>query len=1096
VRARELMGVVRGERRHGGVRLLVLCAVALGVVCGWSGSALAAVTWRVDAMSDTTVAAGGQLDYVLQVTNVGDQAGALPQLAVTLPAGVTVAPNVLSTPSFDSGSPSSFALGGCSPADPSGTSSFTCFVVAFIARHASVRAVLPVVVDPGASGVLLSSFTVSGGGASDSASTVDATVVNPTPPGFGVAVVDGQVTSDTAGNPFTQAGGHPYSASVSMNFNTMTNPDPLIGALWPVEATKDVVVDLPAGLAGYPPAAARCTASELVGAKSGFGPEPSCPPASQVGTTMVRVNGLGATNVFGPVAVYNMVPPPGVPARFGFNVLGSVVTLDARVLADANYRVAIAGVNVPEALPIASTTVTLWGVPADSSHEGERACPGQQEPFSEGQSGPTCSSGAPQVAFLRNPTSCTDPSNPGADGLTTTAHIDSWAHPGPVNADDSPVLSDPRWVSASFVSHLPPAYPNPPSAWGPDQLPTGCDQVPFDPTLSASVPAPAETSAPSGLTVDLNLPQSSDPTAIGEGDLKKAVVTFPAGMRVSPSSAAGLEGCSPDQIGLGSNSDPTCPDGSRIGSLKITTPLLDQPVTGFVYLASPHQNPFNSLIAIYLVAKGPGFVLKLPGKVELDPTTGQIKTIFDNQPQLPFSNLHLELDGGANAPLITPDQCGTYTTKAVMTSWSGKTVESDSTFSLSADGNGAPCPPAGFSPGLSAGEENPIAGAETPFLLRLARGDQDQGLGSLTLNMPGGATGRLAATAPCPDAAANTGTCADISKVGDVTVGAGAGTNPFFITNGRAYITGPYKGADLGLSIVVPAVAGPFDLGNVVVRSAVFLNRQSAALTVVSDPLPTILQGIPLDVRDIRVSIDRPHFFRNPTSCVEKHIFSTIKSTAGAIAHPSIRFQVGECASLPHSAKLAFGDGGRGHTHAGVSTPLTATLTTTPGANLRSVSVTLPGTLDALLPVVNRACTLAAYQAGHCGSSARVGSAVAVSPLLRDPLRGSVYFVKNPKRAIPDIMVALSGQVHLDVTGKVSIPGGTRLATHFDTIPDVPVTKFTLRLVSGRNGPVGIVTNLCSAKARAATASIGLRFQNGVVEHTTAHIKTNGCPRR
>jgi uncharacterized repeat protein (TIGR01451 family) len=1086
-----MTGVVPGGRRGGGVHLLLTCVtVILGVMCGSSGLALAAPVWKIDAMSNTTVAPGGQLDYIVQITNLGEDAGAFPQLSVTLPAGMTF------PAAFD---PSSAGLAFCNPPDPSGTSSLTCFVFpnGFVDRHSLTQVKLPVVVAGGVSQgtQLTSSFTVFGGGAADPASTVDTTGVSPSPPEFGVAAFDGQVR-DPAGDPLTQAGGHPYAASVSVDFNTLENPNPLIGSLWPVEPTKDVVVDLPAGLAGYPPTAAKCTAAQLVGARSGFQPSPLCPSSSQVGTTLVRVNGFGATSVFGPLAVYNMVPPPDVPARFGFNVAGSVVTLDARVRADENYRVAIAAVNVPEALPIASTTTTLWGVPADSSHDNERGCAGENEPFMTGASGPTCSSGAPQVAFLRNPTSCTDPSNPAADGLTTTAHIDSWVHPGALEADGNPDLRDPSWVSASFVSHLPPAYPNPPSAWGPHQLPTGCDQVPFDPTLTASVPAPATPNSPSGLTVDLDLPQSSDPTAIGEGDLKKAVVTFPAGMRVSPSSADGLGGCSPAQIGLGSNSDPTCPDSSKIGTLSITTPLLDEPLDGTVYLATPNQNPFNSLIAIYLVVKGPGVVLKLPGKVDLDPATGQVSTTFDNQPQLPFSHLHLELNGGPRSPLMTPSQCGTYTTHSVMTSWSGNTVTSDSTFTLSADGNGAPCPPIGFSPNLIAGNENPIAGAETSFALQLTRTDQDQQLASLTLNMPGGALGRIAGPVLCPDAAANAGTCQDGSKIGDVTVGAGAGTNPFFITSGRAYITGPYKGAPYGLSIVVPAVAGPFDLGNVVVRSAIFVDRQSAALKIVSDPLPTILQGIPLDVRDIEVVVNREHFFRNPTSCAEKHIFSTIASTQGAIAHPTERFQVGECANLALAPTLTLTVGGRGHTRAGVSTPLSTTLTQSPGqTNLRSVSVTLPGTLNALLPVVNQACSLATYNAGHCGGRARVGSAVAVTPLLRDPLRGSVYFVKNPARAIPDLMVALRGQVNLDVVGKVAIPGGRRLATRFDTIPDAPITRFTLRLVSGRNGPLGIVTDLCSANARNATAAVGFRGQNGKLLQVNQHLRILGCRR-
>ncbi len=709
--------------------------------------------------------------------------------------------------------------------------------------------------------------------------------------------------------------------------------------------------------------------------------------------------------------------------------------------------------------------------------------------------GATCRSGAPPVPFLRNPTSC-DPPTPGADGLPTTAYVDSWLDPGPVDADGNPVVTDLRWKSATFISHLPPAYPDPSSQWGAHQLPTGCDQVPFDPTLSAKPQGPAKAGTPTGFVFDVNVPQSDDPNAVGEGDLKKAVVTLPAGVRVSPSSADGLGGCSPDQIGLGTNSDVTCPDSSKLGSLTVTTPALDQPLSGSVYLATPNQNPFGTLIAIYLVAKGPGFVLKIPGKTVADPVTGQLTATFDNNPQLPFSNLHLEFNGGPRAPLVTPKQCGTYTTHAVLTSWSGKTVSSDSSFDVSADGHGAPCPPSGFSPAMHAWTVNPIAGTESPFTLWLTRGDQDQELSSLAVNLPSGLLARIANTTLCPDGAANAGTCTDGSKIGDITVGAGAGSNPFYITNGRAYITGPYKGAPYGLSIVVPAVAGPFDLGSVVVRSALYVDRNTAAVKVVADPLPTILQGIPLDVRDVRVFVDRPHFFINPTSCAEKTIFATVGSTEGAIAHPSARFQVGDCASLRLAPKLSLTVGARKHTQAGVSTPVTATVTMPRGdANLRSVSVELPGTLDALLPVVNQACKLVEFEAGHCGNKAKVGTAVAVTPLLRDPLKGSVYFVKNPARVLPDLMVALRGQVALDVTAKVSIPGGKRLGTRFDTIPDAPITKFTLRIVSGKNGPVGIATNLCSAKGRAATAAVGYRGQNGMVVQVNQRLRINGCPK-
>jgi hypothetical protein len=1074
----------------------VVAAVVVALLVGAS-SALAGVAWRVDALSDTTVAAGGQLTYLLQITNVGDADASFfegESLHVQLAPGVTVAPGGLVGWPF-------LGFGVCSPSDVlDGLNAFSCGLFTPLphrtmappgASGAVQQILLTVDVPPDASGVLTSHFTLTdpNPGVPVPVTTAANTTVSPSPSSFGVAALDGQVASDAAGDPLTQAGGHPYSASVSIDFNTETNPNPLIGLLWPIEPVKDVVTDLPAGLAGYPPSAAKCTAPELVGPVSGIRTHPTCPPASQVGTTLVRINGLGEANVFGPIPVYNMVPPPNAPAQFGFNVEGSVVTLTARVRADANYSLAIDAVDIPEALPVASTTVTLWGVPADPSHDGERACPDAVQPFEPGGGGPTCSSGAPQTAFLRNPTSC-EPATPGGDGLPTTAYVDSWLHPGPFDADGNPVAGDSRWQSATFISHVPPAYPEPSSAWGAHQLPTSCDQVPFDPTLTAVPRGGAQAGQPTGFNFDLSLPQSDDPNAVGESDLKKAVVTLPAGMRVSPSSADGLGACSPDQIKLGTNADVTCPDSAKIGTLSVTTPALDEPLNGSVYLATPNDNPFHTLIAIYLVAKGPGFVLKIPGKAEADPRTGQLTATFDNNPQLPFKNLRLEFNGGPRAPLVAPNQPGTYTTHAVLTSWSGKTVTSDSTFTV--DGGGQ----SGFTPAMRAWSSNPIAGAETPFTVRLSRTDQDQELGSLTVNTPGGLLGRIANTVLCPDSAASAGTCQDGSKIGDVTVGAGAGTNPFFITSGRAYITGPYKGAPYGLSIVVPAVAGPFDLGNVVVRTAIFVNRTTAALKVVSDPLPTILQGIPLDVRYVRVIIDRQHFIVNPTSCAEKRVFGTVGSTQGAIAHSSSRFQVGECANLGLAPKLSMTVGARHHTQAGVSTPVTATVTMPPGdANLRSVSVTLPGTLNALLPVVNRACKLAEFRAGHCGNQAKVGTAVAVTPLLRDPLRGSVYFVKNPARILPDLMVALRGQIDLDVTAKVHIPGGKRLATQFDTIPDAPITKFTLRIVSGKNGPVGIATNLCSAKGRSATAAVGYRGQNGKIVQTNTRLHIKGCPR-
>jgi hypothetical protein len=1056
---------------------IVVCAIA----GAGSAPAFADAVWRVDALANPTVAPGATLQYLTQITNVGDTNtdGSAFTLNVTLPPHVTAESVSLPfVPAFFFPFFWSCTAGdGSSPV--AGASTIECVSTRIVGAHGSGVGYVPVVtadVDGGAAGTLTAQFQVSGGGAVNTATTVRPVRVSGTPPGFGAAAFDGQVSADAAGDPLTQAGGHPYEVSTSFDFNTVT--DPIFGPLWPVEAVKDVNVDLPPGLIGNPSVLAQCTAGELANTEGAGGAKPLCAPASQVGTAMLRLNGRGAPNVLGPVPVYNVVPPPNVAAEFGMTASGIIVTFLAKVRSDGDYGLSVDVSDISEGLGIAGTSVTFWGVPSDPSHDSERACPGVGPPSSVN---PSCPSGAPRQAFLRNPTSCTPP----GVGLPTTIHIDSWAHPGVFD-------------TKTFFSHLPPGYPDVPENWGAQAGPDHCERVPFDPTFKAAPVGSANASSPWGFAFDLSLPQSDDPDSIGQSDLKTAVVTLPEGVRVSPSSANGLGACSPAQIGLHSADDPSCPDASKVGSVTLDTPLLAKPLTGAIYLATPNDNPFGTLLSIYLVAKGPGVVIKLPGKIEADANTGQLTATFDDNPQLPFSNLHLEFDSGPHAALVTPPTCGPHTTHATLTSWSGKTVDIDSTFTIDHGPNGGPCVPPGFSPGFSAGTLNPVAGDDTSFLLRLTRDDADQELGSVTVDMPSGVTGRIANAVLCPEAAARLGACADVSKVGSVTVGAGAGSDPFYIANGRAYLTGPYKGAPFGLSMVVPAVAGPFDLGTVVVRAAVHVERQSARLRVVSDPIPHILDGIPLDVRDVRVSIDRPHFIVNPTSCAEKHVYGTISSLAGAIAHGSTRFQVGECSDLSLAPTLTLTVGGRHHTGANASTPLTTTLRQTPGqSNLRSVAVTLPSTLNARLAVLNRACTLAAFEAGRCGRAARVGSAVALTPLLRDPLKGSAFFVKNPKRVLPDLMVALRGQVAVDLVGKVGVnPATNQLTTRFDTIPDVAISRFTLRLVAGANGPLGTTTSLCSTRAQRATASIGFRGQNGKALSVRQRLRILGCPRR
>ena len=672
--------------------------------------------------------------------------------------------------------------------------------------------------------------------------------------------------------------------------------------------------------------------------------------------------------------------------------------MDAHVRTGSDYGVTVTARNVPEGVALLGTSLTLWGVPSSPEHTAQRACQGDDPPVF---GGPTCGTNTAQRPFLRLPTSCTA----AGAGLLLNATLDSWVDPG-------------AFVTTRTFTHELPGYPAAPADWGAPAGTTNCEAVPFTPGFTGT-PDTRQAASPSGFQFDLTLPQSDDLSLPAESDLRTAVVSLPAGVRISPSSAQGLAACSPSQIRLNDASSPNCPLASKVGSATITTPLLAQPLTGSVYLATPNDNPFGTLISLYVVAEGSGVVVKVAGRVQADPVTGQLTTVFDNIPQTPFSDLKLVFDGGPRAPLALPNTCGTYLTHTDLTGWNGTRVSADTPFTVDSG-----CSAPRFAPSFTAETTHPIAGATSTFNVALSRSDSDQELGGLTVNMPPGLTAKLANAVLCSNADAANGTCPSGTKIGDVTVGAGAGPNPFYITNGRAYITGPYKGAPFGLSIVVPAVAGPFNLGNVVVRTAIFIDKHDASVRVVSDPLPTILQGIPLQVRDVRVSADKPDFFLNPTSCAKKTIGGTVQSTAGANANVSSSFQVGECASLGFAPKMAIAVGGKGHTRLGQPTPLTTRVTMPKGdANLRFVRVTLPNTIDARLTVINDACTRAQFESdiAKC-AHAKAGTAVAVTPLLRDPLRGNVYFVKNG-HPIPDLFVALRGQVAFDLIGRVSIPG-------------------------------------------------------------------------
>jgi len=1098
------------KRMTNGERFGLLCALAVAatlLVSCLAPAAQASQAWSIDSLSETSVAPGGEFEYLVQATNVGDadMAGQI-EVTATLPPELTALSGrlILDTNTTEENFAPCTEGNGEPLGDPSDPTHVRCVDSEPVRARGSWQLLrLKVGVAADAGGQLETSFAVSGGAAAAGASTVDPIRVTAAPPVFGIDAFDAQM-SGAAGELSTQAGAHPATSDTSFGFNTYTNPVPLGGPVWPVQPAKDVLVDLPPGQLGNPAAADRCTLSQLAGVNDATYAT-LCPPAAQVGTILLRSGDRPIVpESLGPLPIYNLVPSPSEPARFGFLVAGSPVVLDAEVRSGGDYGVSIDSRSISEALPLAGATVEFWGVPAAPSRFVDRACSEEDPPSKDGQS---CEADIPDRAFLRNPTACSDA------GLATTVHAESWTEPGVLH-------------SLTSISHLAPGFPAPPSEQGPEQGLGGCAAVPFEPALTAT-PTVRSADSPTGLAVDLTIPQGcwdakasaeEAEAAICQSDLKEAEVELPAGISVNPSSASGLEACSQADFGLHTGLPAHCPDAAKIGTVSIETPLLSrfdsegklvedleghavpEPLQGSVYLAKQGENPFGSLLALYLVAEGQGVVVKQAGEILTDPKTGQLTTRFTEVPQQPFSSLHLQLKGGSRAPLITPAACGTYTTHATLTGWSGAQAEQSSSFTLDQGCGG------GFDPKLAAGTENPLAGTTSPFNLKLSREDGSQELGGLSVTMPPGLSGYLKGIPYCPDSvlagvSGELGTgraqeaspsCPAASQVGTVTVGAGAGPDPFYTASGRAYLAGPYKGAPLSLAVIAPAVAGPFDLGSVVVRNALHIDPTTAQITAVSDPLPSILHGIPLQLRDVRVSLNRPHFTLNPTSCEPFQIASTITSTQGTSAHPAERFQAAGCDRLAFKPTLSLALSGP--THRAAHPALRAVLRMpqkTPNANIAGATVLLPKTEQLENAHIRTICTRVQFNAGGgggagCPKGSVYGQAKAWSPLLDQPLQGPVYLRANGgERELPDLVASLGGQIHIDLLGYIDAVHA-RIRTRFVTAPDAPVEKFELRMQGAGKGLLANDTELCRAKPH-ATATFAAH--NGALQELKPLVK-------
>lgn len=611
--------------------------------------------------------------------------------------------------------------------------------------------------------------------------------------------------------------------------------------------------------------------------------------------------------------------------------------------------------------------------------------------------------------------------------------------------------------------------------------------------------------SPTGLSVDLKVPQEQGVGGLAEADLKEAVVRLPAGLTVSPSAANGLGACTPAEIGLTTPAAPSCPDSSKVGSVRIVTPLLAAPLQGTVYLAQQGNlagngsNPFGSLLALYLVAEGSGALVKIPGEVTLDPVTGQITARFGEDPatsaatgqpqflpQLPFSELQMKFFGGPRAPLATPAGCGAFQTTSALAPWSGNAPATPSDSFTVGSGCGG-----GFAPAFSGGTTKNRAGAFSPLTVTISRADGEQRLGGVQLTTPPGLLGVVRSVARCPEPQASQGACGPESQIGESTVASGAGGDPFWVRGGRVYLTGPYRGAPFGLSIVVPPVAGPFNLGNVVVRAAISIDPHTAQITITSDPLPTIVQGVPLDIRVVNVTVDRPGFILNPTSCAQLSIGGTITAAGGATASVSGRFQAADCAALAFTPTLSALTLARttkvngAHLHVKVASGAGQ-------ANIAKVKVDLPKQLPSRLTTLHNACRDAVFNANPaaCPAGSVVGTASAVTPLLASALTGPAYLVSHASAAFPDLVFVLQGEgVTLDLVGNTDIAHGITSET-FAAVPDAPISSFDAAFPQGPDSILAAYGSLC---AKPLTMPTAITAQDGAVIRRTTRVSVSGC---
>ncbi len=931
--------------------------------------------------------------------------------------------------------------------------------------------------------------SVSGGNAAP-ASESQAITVSPEPTPFGIEQFSGR-SEEEGGAATTRAGSHPFQLTTTIQLNS----GPVIG-----ESKGRVLIEqpaiprnlrfpLPAGLIGNNTMTARCPMSVFVTPQDLRFNE--CPASSAIGVasvTIIEKGNLGLERVA--VPVFNLDPEYGEPARIGFLALGDPVIIDTEVDPDNHYRITGSVRNTTQLAEFLSSTVTLWGTPGDPRHDSSRGwyCTDDHEKHGACERPQNLD----ESAFWRQPASCSTP-------LNFQAIVEPW------NVPLGSVIDSRESIQANMIA---------------------CNQVPFGPSIAGS-PTTKLAENPSGFDFRLDMPNAGllNSEAVAEGQAKKVEFTLPEGMSVNPSEGEGLVGCSEAQYEAETAQSlpgEGCPNASKIGEVSVTTPLLKEEAHGALFIAAPHANPFGSLLGLYLVAKIPerGIVVKQAGKVEADPRTGQLTTIFDDLPQLPFSTFHLHFREGGRAPLVTPPACGTYQGQARFVPWSaqdpdnpapGEVVSRKATFQIERGVDGGACPPNGappFHPGLLAGTINNAAGTFSNFNLRLTRNDGEQEFTHFSIKLPPGITGKLAGIPYCPDSAiaqarARTGihggqeeldqpSCPAASEIGRTLVGAGVGSLLTYVP-GKLYLAGPYNGAPLSMVAITSGVVGPFDVGTVVIRQAFRIDPETAEVFIdatSSDPIPHIIQGIPVHARDIRAYVDRPNFTLNPTSCKRTSTASTVLGSGLDFASPAddnpitvtSPFQAADCAALSFDPKLSLQL--LGGTKRGSHPAFKATLRMhgIGEAAIRRAQVTLPHSEFLENAHIKTICTRVQFKAGagngtQCPAGSVYGYAKATTPILSEPLTGPV-FLRSSEHQLPDLVAALHSPtgIDFDLVGRIDSVKGGGIRNTFEAAPDAPVSTFTLTMRGGKKGLLVNSTDLCRGTHR---AEVSFEAHNG-----------------